>query len=63
LKGAISGPPTARVAADYVDEQLREEPRIKDVAKVTATAQGDQIIVSAEVVPITGININLAKAV
>jgi phage baseplate assembly protein W len=63
LIGSLSGPVRALVAGDYVDEALREETRIKDVTKVTATTTGDRLSVDAEVVPITGVNLNVSKVV
>lgn len=63
LVGALSGPVRQLVAADYVDEALRNETRVKDVTRVTATTQGDRLSVAAEVVPITGINLDVSKVV
>lgn len=63
LIGSLSGPVRALVAADYVEEALLAESRVKEVASVTATTQGDRLSVSAEVVPITGVNLNVTKVV
>jgi phage baseplate assembly protein W len=63
LIGTLSSPVRALVAADYVDEALRQESRVKAVSKVTAEPVGDRISISAEVVPITGVTINVSKAV
>lgn len=63
LIGSLSGPVRQLVAADYVDEALRNESRVKDVTRVVATTQGDRLAVEAEVVPITGINLDVSKVV
>lgn len=63
LVGALSGPVRQLVAADYVDEALRNEPRVKDVTRVIATTQGDRLAIEAEVVPITGINLDVSRVV
>jgi phage baseplate assembly protein W len=63
LIGALSGPVRELVAADYVDEALRSESRVKDVSRVTATTQGDRLAVEAEVVPISGVALDLNRVV
>lgn len=63
LIGTLSGPVRELVAADYVDEALRAEVRVKDVTRVTATTEGDRLAVIAEVVPISGANLNVSKVV
>jgi phage baseplate assembly protein W len=59
----LSGPVQELVAAEYVDDALRAENRIQTVSRVTATTQGDRLSIEAEVVPITGANINVLKVV
>lgn len=59
----LSSPVQELVAAEYVDDALRAENRIQSVDSVTATIQGDRLSISAQVVPITGANINVLKVV
>jgi phage baseplate assembly protein W len=59
----LSGPVQQMVGAEYVDDALREENRIQSVSRVTASIQGDRLSIEAEVVPITGANLNVLKAV
>lgn len=59
----LSGPVQQMVGAEYVDDALREENRIQEVSRVTATIEGDRLSIDAEVVPITGANINVLKVV
>lgn len=63
LIGALNGPVREMVAADYVSEALREETRVQRVTKVEVSTEGDRLMVAAEVVPITGANINVLKEV
>lgn len=59
----LSGPVRQMVAADYVDDALRQESRIQSVNQVTASIDGDKLAVAAEVVPISGANLNVLKVV
>lgn len=63
LKGALAGPVRELVAADYVDDALRSENRVQSVTRVTATTVGDRLDVEAQVVPISGSNLNLSRTV
>lgn len=63
LIGTLSGPVRELVAADYVDEALAAENRVREVSRVTATTQGDRLSVEAEVVPISGVKLNVSKVV
>lgn len=63
LVGALAGPVRELVAADYIDDALRAENRIKSVTRVIATTTGDQLSVQAEVVPVTGANLNVLMVV
>lgn len=63
LIGALAGPVRELVAADYVDDALRSENRIQSVTRVKATTTGDQLAVQAEVVPISGSNLNVNMVV
>lgn len=63
LIGALAGPVRDLVAADYVDDALRAENRVQSVTRVIATTTGDKLSVQAEIVPITGANLNVLKVV
>lgn len=59
LKGAIAGPSLELVAQSYVKDALQDENRIQTVAKLESTVQGDRLSIRAEVVPISGTNLNI----
>lgn len=59
----LSAPVRRMVAAEYVDDALLQETRIQKVNLVTASIDGDKLAIAAEVVPITGANINVLKVV
>lgn len=61
--GALAGPVRELVAAEYVNDSLREESRVQSVTQVTASTIGDQLTVQAEVVPISGDSLNVSKAI
>jgi len=63
LIGTLNGPVRAMVAQKYVEDALLQENRIKSVTQVVATTVGDRLSVDAEVVPITGVNLNVTRAV
>lgn len=61
LKGQIAGPVLEMVAQDYVEEAMLQENRVQSIRSVTATIAGDRLNINAEVVPITGIPINVSR--
>lgn len=63
LKGALNGAVLELVAEQYVVDGMRNENRIKQVSQVTASSSGDRLIVQCELVPISGVNINITKVV
>lgn len=54
LLGAVSGPSSALLAAQYVAATFRADYRVKDVASSRATVAGDVVRVVCEVVPVSG---------
>lgn len=54
LLGAVNGPTSSLLAAQYVKSALKEETRIQNVNQVVATVSGDSINVQAEVQPVSG---------
>lgn len=63
LKGALSGPVRQMIAAEYVSDAMQSENRVQSVTRVVATTTGDQLAVQAEVVPISGSNLNVLRVV
>lgn len=59
LIGAVNGPTSALLAAEYAKAAVRSDSRIQNVTTATATVNGDVIEVSVEAVPIAGRSINI----
>lgn len=54
LIGAINGPTSGLLAAEYVKAALLRDDRVQDVTRVVAEISGDVIKVTADAVPIAG---------
>lgn len=63
LIGASNGPVSARLAAFYVRSALLEDERVDAVPSCVAEVLGDQIRVTATVVPVSGIPVELVLVV
>lgn len=63
LKGSVNGPALELVAQEYVEDALRDDTRVQSVTMVTSSTQGDQLSINAEVVPISGVNLNISKVI
>lgn len=63
LLGAVNGPTAGQLAALYVKSSILEDDRILEVSSCVAEVLGDQISVSASVVPVTGKPVDLKLVV
>jgi hypothetical protein len=63
LLGASNGPFPGRLAAFYVKSALIEDERVSEVPSCVAEVIGDQIKVTATVVPISGLPVDLVVVV
>lgn len=63
LLGRVNGPSAAQLAAFYVKSSLLEDARVSDVPSCVAEVVGDQILVNANVQPITGKAVELKLVV
>lgn len=57
LIGAVNGPTSGLLAAQYVKAALQADPRVQSVTSTTATITGDVTEIEAEVQPISGTSI------
>lgn len=53
LVGTGNGANAALLAGEYVRSAIEADPRVREVASVRATAQGDAILLEVEVVPVS----------
>ncbi len=63
LLGRMNGPSAAQLAAFYVKSSLLEDYRVRDVLSCVADVVGDQILINANVQPISGKAVELKLVV
>lgn len=63
LLGAVAGPASGLLAAEYVRTAIRMDTRVAAVISTTADVVGDQVVVTARIQPITGTTIDIAATV
>lgn len=62
LLGAVSGPTTAQLAAQYAKSAVAADPRVQQVTASTATVSGDAASVAVDVQPVAGKAVQIAAA-
>jgi len=62
LIGAVNGPTSALLAAEYAKSAIQADPRISSVTQATAEVVGDKISVSVEAQPISGRTVHVEAA-
>lgn len=62
LIGAVNGPTSGLLAAQYVRAAVQADPRVKSVISATATITADVTEIEVEVQPITGTTIQVSAA-
>lgn len=63
LIGSLNGPIRELMSEQYVRDDMVNESRIQSVSRISATSVGDRLTINMEVVPISGVNINLTQEV
>lgn len=62
LIGAVNGPTSGLLAAQYVKATVQADPRVKSVLSATATITGDVAEIKVEVQPIAGSSIQVSAS-